>query len=494
MTEIIIGIDIGTGSTKAIAFDIDNATILESINCFYPTEYRGDRHEQNPLLIYDAFKKAFRTLTGRLSAHRLSGVVFSSAMHSVIAVDKAGNPLTNCIIWSDKRSTRQAKEIGRSPEAGRIYRETGTPIHPMSPLCKIAYIRDELPDIFRETAKFISAKAYILHRLGHEFFIDHSLASATGLFDIEKLQWHAPALDAAGIGPDYLSLPVPTTHVMKAGNSDEIRSLGITDDTPLIIGGGDGPLANLGSLTMQPNQGCLTLGTSGAFRITSREICTDPSESIFNYIIDEHLYTAGGAVNNGGIVLKWLQSLFGENGKGEEDFQKLLDTAAGVKPGAEGLIFLPWILGERAPVWDTDSKGMYYGVSFHHRPPHFMRAGLEGICFNLLNIAEIMQRLSGNINQVHFNGGLARSEFFTQMLADIFGVEIKVVPGIDISAYGGVIMALKTLGYIRNFEEAPELSKQSQTFYPAPRHHAIYQENFEKFKTLIDFNSTGNPK
>ena len=193
-------------------------------------------------------------------------------------------------------------------------------------------------------------------------------------------------------------------------------------------------------------------------------------------------------------MLKWLQSLFGENGKGEEDFQKLLDTAAGVKPGAEGLIFLPWILGERAPVWDTDSKGMYYGVSIHHRPPHFMRAGLEGICFNLLNIAEIMQRLSGDINQVHFNGGLARSEFFTQMLADIFGVEIKVVPGIDISAYGGVILALKTLGYIRNFEEAPELSKQSQIFYPDPSHHTIYQENFRKFKTLIDFNSTGNPK
>ena len=494
MTEIIIGIDIGTGSTKAIAFDIDNTTILESTNRFYPTEYCGDRHEQNPQLIYDAFKEAFKALTSKLPGHKLSGVVFSSAMHSLIAVDKAGNPLTNCIIWSDKRSIRQAREIRRSPEAGKIYQETGTPIHPMSPLCKIAHLREELPDIFRKTAKFISVKAYILHRLGHEFLIDHSLASATGLFDIEKLHWHASALEAAGIGTDQLSFPVPTTHAIKAGGSDETRSLGIPENTPFIIGGGDGPLANLGSLTMQRNQGCLTLGTSGAFRITSREVCADPSASIFNYIIDEQLYAAGGAVNNGGIVLKWLQSLFGENSNGEEDLHKLLDTVARVKAGAEGLIFLPWILGERAPVWDTNSKGMYYGVSFHHRPPHFMRAGLEGICFNLLNIAEIMQRLSGNINRVHFNGGLARSEFFTQMLADIFGIEIKVVPGIDISAYGGVILALKTLGYIRNFEEAPDLSKQSQTFYPDPGHHATYRENFKKFKTLIDFNSVGNPK
>ena len=489
MTEIIIGIDIGTGSTKAIAFDIQNATILDSSNHAYVTDYQGNQHEQNPLLIYNAFKKSFRELSARLPPHRLSAIVFSSAMHSLIAVDETGDSLTNCFIWSDSRSNEQAQDIRKNPKAGQIYYQTGTPIHPMSPLCKIAYIRQKLPEVFKKTYKFISIKAYIIYRLVHEFLIDHSLASGTGLFDIEKLQWHPASLEAAGIGQGHLSYPVPTTHLLKTKRNEETRSLGIKEGTPIIIGGGDGPMANLGSLTLNSNQGCLTLGTSGAFRITSGQTLKDPDKRIFNYIIDDHLYAAGGAVNNGGIVLKWLQSLF--PAPGTEDPNEMLRMVSEVCPGSDGLIFLPWIFGERAPVWETEARGVYHGISFHHQRQHFMRSGLEGICFNLLNMANIMQDLSGKIEKINFNGGLAQSGFLCQMLADIFGVEINVIPKVDLSAYGAIVLALKTLGYIDNFDQATDLNKQPSVFSPNPQHHKIYQENFVKFMALLDFNSSG---
>ncbi|MCG8322802.1 MAG: gluconokinase [Cytophagales bacterium] len=492
MTEIIIGVDIGTGSTKAIAFDIKSTTILDSVHQCYPTDYHGNQHEQDPLSVYHAFKKACRTLTTRLPPHKLAAIVFSSALHSLLAVDKMGNPLTPCIIWSDSRSNKQAGIIRANQKADEIYRQTGTPIHPMSPLCKIAHIRQTLPEIFRKTHKFISIKAYILHKLGHEFLVDHSLASATGLFDIEKLQWHDYALETAGTSPEHLSHPVPTTHLLKVKTNEETRSLGISEGTPIIIGGGDGPMANLGSLTLEKNQGCLTLGTSGAVRVTSEKILKDPSKRIFNYIIDHQLYAAGGAVNNGGIVLNWLQTLFMNQSKDGKDYHKLLAEAAAVSPGSEGLIFLPWILGERAPVWDTEVKGIYYGISLHHQPQHFMRSGLEGIGFNLLNIAKIIQQLSGKIEKINFNGGLARSEFFCQMLADIFGVEINVIPQVDLSAYGAIVLALKALGYINNFDQAPELNKQLLVFYPNPEHAEIYQKNFEGFMELLAFNSAGS--
>lgn len=494
MTEIIVGVDIGTGSTKIIAFDINNSTILHACNESYPTEYHGDQHEQDPALVYNAFEKALKRLMAKLPAHKLPAIVFSSALHSLIAVDKNGKPLTNCIIWSDSRSSKLANEIRKSPAADGIYYGTGTAIHPMSPLCKIAYIKQQHPDVFRNTYKFISIKEYILHQLGHKFLIDHSLASATGLFDVEKLQWHPAALEAAGISPDQLSSPVPVTHLLKAKKNDRTRYLGIKEGTPMMIGGGDGPMANLGSMTLTSDQGCLTLGTSGAFRITTKKILKDPAKRIFNYIIDDNLYVAGGAVNNGGIVLKWLQGLFtpATPDTGGMDFGQMLDVVATVKPGTEGLVFLPWILGERAPVWETGAEGIYYGISFHHKQGHFIRSGLEGVCFNLLNIANIMQGLSGKIVKVDFNGGLSQSDFFCQMIADIFEMEINVTPGVDLSAYGAVVLALKGLGHINNFNQAPKLNKQPVTFHPNDKDQKTYRQNFRKFMALLNFNSTAN--
>ena len=181
MTEIIIGIDIGTGSTKVVAFDVKKTMILESASQYYPTDFQGDRHEQDPLLIYDAFKKAYSALTAELPVHQVISIAFSSALHSLIAVDKDGKPLTKCIIWSDSRSKKEAIAIKKSSYAHEIYEKTGTPIHPMSPLCKITHIRDTMPRVFANTYKFISIKAYILSRLGHDYLTDHSLASATGL-------------------------------------------------------------------------------------------------------------------------------------------------------------------------------------------------------------------------------------------------------------------------------------------------------------------------
>ena len=151
MVEILIGIDIGTGSTKAVAYNINNPGIVDSSQRFYPTDYQGDQHEQNPALIYGAFQEAFGELVARLPHHRLAGIVFSSALHSLIAVDKDGKPLTNCIIWSDNRSKEQAKNIRQNGQAKEVYYKTGTPVHRMSPLCKLAYIRESLPEVFTKT-------------------------------------------------------------------------------------------------------------------------------------------------------------------------------------------------------------------------------------------------------------------------------------------------------------------------------------------------------
>ncbi len=486
MVEILIGIDIGTGSTKAVAYDINYPGIVDSSHRFYPTDYQGDQHEQNPALIFSAFCEAFRELTDKLPPHRLAGIVFSSALHSLIAVDNNGTPLTNCLIWSDNRSKKQAKDIRQDARAREVYYKTGTPIHPMSPLCKIAYIRENTPEVFDKTHKFISIKSYILHRLGFPFLVDHSVASATGLFDIEKLAWCPIALELAGISTSHLSDPVPTTFQISSNHHEQAKSIGIPEGTSIIVGGGDGPLANLGSLTLGEGQGCLTLGTSGAMRVTTKQILKDPDQRIFNYIIDDHLYAAGGAVNSGGIVLRWLQKLFPANNHSDANFEELLEQIRKVEPGAAGLVFLPWILGERAPVWETEAKGIYHGVSFQHEQQHFIRAGLEGICFNLLNISKIMESLSGKIDEINFNGGLSQSTFFCQMLADIFKVVINVTPKLDLSAFGAIMLGLKALGHISDFNQIPVLNRQPLTFYPDKKDSQAYEQSFARFLSLIN--------
>jgi gluconokinase len=482
----ILGIDIGTGSTKAVAVNFDGKSIATSQHYYPAYNPQPGYSEQDPELIFKAFVNCIMdavAATGT-SPHAIS---LSSAMHSVIPIDAKGRPLAPMITWADARSEDIAERIKDSKHGEDIYKTSGTPIHAMTPLCKLIWIRENQPELFAATHKFIGIKEYIWYRLFNEFEIDYAIASATGLFDIIKLDWNPEACTLVGINSDKLSKPVNTTY--KRTNLTAILSAQLTLDanTTFVIGASDGCCANLGSFVTEPGVASLTIGTSGAVRITSKQPVYNYQSMIFNYLLNENTYVCGGAINNGGIVLDWLMKTFSSNNLiGLTDYEHLFSQIDSIAAGSDGLIFLPYLYGERAPIWDTKSCGTFFNIKPQHTQAHFLRAGLEGICFALNNVIDSVENSSASIERLHISGGFITSPVWVQILADITQKELVVLQSQDASAIGAVFLADIALGLDKQASTQNEIS-----VLPDKTNQKIYSEHFLIFKKLyIDLKDT----
>ncbi|MCC9166256.1 gluconokinase [Pontibacter harenae] len=490
--QAVIGIDIGTTSTKTVAFSTAGKVLFQQ-TVEYPTiTTDSGLAEQDPELVFRAVLESLRVVLGQLHIGKFAveGFSFSSAMHSLIAVDEAGNLLTNCIIWADTRSNSYVAEL-KDTEVGRdIYASTGTPLHPMSPLLKLCWMRDHLTDVFYKAAKFIGIKEYVWYMFFGEYVTDYSIASATGLFNIYTLQWHAPALEVADISAEKLPTPVPTTHTCRNLNPVFAAELGLAADVPFVVGASDGCLANLGTGAIRSGHTAVTIGTSGAIRVVSNKAATDPQGRIFSYILTPGHFVLGGAVNNGGVALRWFRDNFGETEMVEALKQQvnpyvlLCNEAATVPVGADGLIFLPYLLGERAPIWDANARGCFFGVHLNHKREHFIRALLEGVIFSVYSVGKALEETVGPVSVIYASGGFSRSEVWVQMLADIFNKKVLLAETPEGSAFGAAIMGMYALGIVKGLEEAEQMVHITRTFVPNEAVHQQYQKNFSIFEAL----------
>ncbi|HEY6901783.1 MAG TPA: gluconokinase, partial [Puia sp.] len=375
--------------------------------------------------------------------------------------------------------------LKESAAGRRIYRQTGTPIHAMSPLCKLLWLKAEKPDLFERAAKFISIKEYIWWRMFGEYKLDHSLASATGLFDIRSFDWYPESLAVAGIGAERLSEPVHCTYSTQGGLAAEFTSaLGLPEGLPFVIGGSDGCLANLGSSAIRPGETALTIGTSGAVRMTAPAPEYDARERIFSYILTERQYVCGGATNNGGNVLRWY--LDGVLEKREEGLDHWMAAAEQAPPGCDGLVFLPYLRGERAPVWDANAKGVFLGIQSVHGQRHFMRAILEGICYSLRQVGASLEETLGPIQRIYASGGFTRSKTWLQMAADVFGKQVYVTGIADASAIGAAMMGFYALGMVGDLEDTSRLVKVVESYEPDAEKHAVYEKNYRIYTELYN--------
>lgn len=474
MQQYILGIDIGTGSTKAIACNFTGETLASSQHYYTVSSPKTGYSEQAPAVILAAFIQCIKDVVAKLGnpPHAIS---LSSAMHSLIAVDLKGKALAPMLTWADSRAEDVATKLRKSLQSTRLYRTCGTPIHAMSPICKLMWLRENDQELFESAHKFISIKEYIWYYLFTEFQVDHSIASATGMFDIIKLQWNPDALSIAGIRADKLSEPVLNSFRRTDIDSSPAGELGLTSETIFIIGASDGCCANIGSFVDKAGMASITIGTSGAVRITSPAPVFNNSAMIFNYLLDDKTYVSGGAINNGGIVLDWLRKSFSPANSYEEVF----DEIATIKPGSEGLIFLPYMYGERAPLWDTKTCGMFFNIKPIHTKAHFLRAGLEGICFALNDVLKTLEQSSSPITQVHISGGFITSPVWTQILADITGKKLVVVQPEDASAIGAIFLAMKELK-LKQIEQP----YSDSVIIPNETNQLVYKKTFELFKKL----------
>lgn len=476
----ILGIDIGTGSAKAVAVGKTYAA-LETTQCFYPTSspYPG-YSEQDPEVICNALASCVREMVGKLGTPP-AAISLSSAMHSVIPVDQNGLPLAPMMTWADNRSSLIADRLLAAPAGASLYQLTGTPVHSMSPLCKIIWIRENLPDVFSRVYKFISIKEYIWHRLFGSFEIDHSIASCTGLMEVRRLEWCQQALAAAGITAAYLSELVPTDYSRRGHRCAALSFL--PADTLFVIGGSDGCMANLGTGAIQPGNAALTIGTSGALRVAGNQAILHTAAMTFSYRLDEEIFINGGPVNNGGAALKWfLKNSLNKEELTEADYRTAFEAVASVPAGASGLLFLPYLQGERAPIWDTRSCGTFFGIRIAHQTAHFTRAVVEGICFALNDVLQSLVLSGQQIDLIHVSGGFVSSPVWLQILADITGRDLLLASTQDASALGAAFIAFKIIGKSQSYP-LPDTSAQIR-IRPDAQTHILYQRYFRLYKQL----------
>lgn len=474
----IIGVDIGTSSAKSIVLRM-NGKFGAVFQQSYPTQHpKPGYSEQSPEVILDAVKTGIRTVVTEMG-YPPTAIAFSSAMHSIMAISQSGEALTPLIIWADNRSESCAMALRDTPEGKEIYRQTGTPVHAMSPLSKLIWLREQQPDLFAQAAMFPGIKEYIFHHFFGRYVTDHSIASATGLFDIHALQWNDTALRVAGIRPVQLPEPVPADTVIQGLLPAVAADLGIPANTPFVIGGSDGCLAQLGSGAMSPGHATLTIGTSGAVRMAGSQALTDSKGRLFTYLLTDHIYITGGASNNGGVVLQWLIRDFLQ--QPPEALDRLVNEA--LKIQSDNLLCLPYLLGERAPMWNSHATAAFIGIQPQHTPAHFTRAVLEGICFALLSIKVALQETAGPVQKILVSGGFTHSPGWIQLTADIFGQTMYLQQERDASALGAIILAASALGLPEpvNAATAPAVA-----FDPDMSLYDWYQQKYRRFRKVYE--------
>jgi gluconokinase len=486
-----LGIDLGTGSCKSVIVDPEGKVLGFGVGQYESSDVQAKWREQNPEAMVSGLVQSAKAAMddAAVSPDRCAGLSLGAALHGILAIDKKGKPLTGVMTWADDRASHQAKKIKGEIDPAVLYQETGCPVHWMYPLYKILWIREEEPDIFRAADRFISAKEYMTKRLTGQYMVDYALASGTGLLNVRTLTWNTTALDLAGIRAEQLSQLCSPKETISEIDPELARQIGIPETTPFVLGSSDAANSNFGAGAVHAWQGTCMIGTSGAFRIISPKPILDPLARGWCYVFDDDHWLVGGAINNGGVALSWLQDAFNsavKKSKGAEplSFDDLIRLAEQAGCGAQGVLCLPFFAGERSPNWNLNSRAMFFGLTLKHDARHMARALLEGVSFRMRNLGEILEEISGDIRQIRASGGFTRSSFWLQILSDTINREMVVPAWGETSGRGAAFWAMLGTGVLSDITEVIDKVELSETFLPNEDRAHVYDNLFDIYKSL----------
>jgi xylulokinase len=481
---MIISHDLGTTGDKATLVS-DEGRVLAAVTATYGTDFgpRG-KAEQDAGDWWDAVCRATRDLLAQaaVTPTDVEVVSFSGQMMGAVLLDGSGTPVRPAIIWADTRSVAQTSTLVEKVGMERGYAITGHRLNPTYSLSKIMWVRDHEPEAFARAEKVVLAKDYVAFRLTGVLATDPSDASSTNAYDQAAARWSDELLDAAALPGSLFPDIVASTAVVGRVSEDAATATGLAAGTPVVMGGGDGPMGALGAGILGPESGAYAyLGSSSWVSVAADAPLHDPQmrSMTFNHVLPGR-YVPTATMQAGGASLEWvIDTLAPRQG---DRYERLLAEAADVQASEDGLYFLPHLLGERSPYWNPAARAVFAGLGRHHGPAHLTRAVLEGVAFNLYTGLLAFVENGTSIEAVDAIGGAANSRLLLQVFADVWGVPVTRRDLVDeATAIGAAVVGGVGVGIFDDFDVAGRFSSELTSQTPQPDRHQRYAREYGLF-------------
>lgn len=504
MPTYLLGIDVSTTATKALLIDAQGA-VVRVASTEYPFESPQPRwSEQDAALFWKGTVQSIRAvLEARgLEPKDIAAVGLTGQMHGLTLLDASGEVLRPCILWNDQRTQKQCEEITARVGKEKVLQLTGNPVLTGFTAPKVLWVRENEPEVYRRVAHILLPKDYARYKLTGGFYSDVSDASGTSLFDVGRRGWSDEMLRTLDIPRAWLPEVTESPVVSASISADAARATGLLEGTPVVGGGGDQAAGAVGTGITREGVVSATLGTSGVVFAQSDEYRVEPQGRLhaFCHAVPGKWHMMGVMLSAGGSF-RWYRDACGAHEKeiaartGRDVYDVLTQEAAQAPAGCEGLLFLPYLTGERTPYPDPNARGAFVGLTVRHTGAHLTRAVLEGVSYGLRDSLELMRALGIPTTQVRASGGGARSAVWRQILADVFDAEIATVNIAEGAAYGAALLAGVGAGVYRDVAGACEaVIKITSTTAPGdargvyasyyPRYRALYPALKPEFEAL----------
>jgi xylulokinase len=483
----LLGIDLGTGSAKALVVDEVGRT-LGSGYAQYPLRHpHPGWAEQEPDEWWRAAIAAVRMALIKAGNPAVAAIGLSGQMHGTVLLDAAGQEVRPAIIWADTRSGAEAAELTAKIGRERLIEIAGSPLAAGFQAASIAWVQHHEPDVWSQTRTVLLPKDYLRWRLTGHFITEPSDASGTLLLDVHALDWSDAILAALGIGRDQLPLVMASTHVGGRLTKEAASIFALEEGTPVVGGGGDAPLAELAAGVVRDDQMALTISSGSQVILPTNEVRLDPQGRIHSWssalagVDGAAGWYQMGATMVSGLAMRWLSEKVFDLRHRKPD-KTLTKWAAEAPPGAGGLLFLPYLAGERTPHMNPTARGAFLGLTTEHGRGHLVRAVMEGATLALFDAYDVLRSLGATPLTVVLCGGGAQSTLWRQIVADVFGMPVSPLLTVEQSALGAALLAGAAIGLFDPAEAAKRWATYDDPVEPDLQAHGVYAELLPIFR------------
>jgi xylulokinase len=480
----LLGIDIGTSSTKAVLMDA-SGKLLACSQSEYPIDSpRPGWAEQHPETWWEAVRETVGAVLSEsgASAKEIAGIGLSGQMHGTVLLDRDRSLLRPAIIWADRRSQKQCEAITEFLGKEKLRELAGNFMSPGFTAATLLWLKEKEPETFSRIATVLLPKDYVRFRLTGELGTDMTDASSSLLLDVGRRIWSGELIRLVDISLEQLPPLHESQNVVGSVTAAAAKELGLTERTPVVAGGGDQSMAAIGNGVVQEGTALSTIGTGGQLFTPTEAFKTDPELRLhsFCHAVPE-MWHLMGAILSAGLSLRWVRDRISPG----KNYQQIDEAAASVAPGSDGLIFLPYLLGERTPHLDPSARGCFVGLTFHHSFGHIARSVMEGVAFAMRDCLNLFLRLGVDLEKIIVSGGGARSKLWRQIQADVYGREVVTLPTREEAATGAAVLAGAGVGVYPSLKRAcAELIKPESSTPPLRENIKRYAELYDVFRSL----------